>query len=95
MAELVDAHGSGPCGATRGGSSPLNRTKLSIAFKKRGRRSDLIKFAIWAIASERQLHSVRPKSGVNCVRPETERRHHLRQRGQKRPVGGCSTQPAR
>ncbi len=23
VAELADAHGSGPCGATRGGSSPL------------------------------------------------------------------------
>ena len=23
VAELVDAHGSGPCGAIRGGSSPL------------------------------------------------------------------------
>ena len=28
MAELADAHGSGPCGATRAGSSHVIRTKL-------------------------------------------------------------------
>ena len=27
MAELADAHGSGPCGATRAGSSPVIRTE--------------------------------------------------------------------
>ena len=27
MAELADAHGSGPCEATRGGSNPFDRTK--------------------------------------------------------------------
>lgn len=26
MAELADAHGSGPCGETRAGSSPVIRT---------------------------------------------------------------------
>lgn len=30
MAELADAHGSGPCEATRAGSSPVIRTKISI-----------------------------------------------------------------
>jgi hypothetical protein len=29
MAELVDAHGSGPCAARRGGSSPLLGTSDS------------------------------------------------------------------
>ncbi len=30
MAELVDAHGSGPCAARCGGSSPLLGTKSSL-----------------------------------------------------------------
>ena len=30
MAELADAHGSGPCGATRAGSSPVIRIKISM-----------------------------------------------------------------
>ena len=30
MAELVDAHGSGPCAARRGGSTPLLGTKRSV-----------------------------------------------------------------
>ena len=30
VAELVDAHGSGPCAARRGGSSPLLGTKIQI-----------------------------------------------------------------
>ena len=30
VAELVDAHGSGPCAARRGGSSPLLGTKTSV-----------------------------------------------------------------
>ncbi len=31
VAELADAHGSGPCGLTpRGGSSPLDRITLSM-----------------------------------------------------------------
>ena len=33
VAELVDAHGSGPCGAIRGGSSPLLGTKISKKFE--------------------------------------------------------------
>ena len=28
VAELVDAHGSGPCEATHGGSTPLDRTNI-------------------------------------------------------------------
>ena len=30
VAELVDAHGSGPCAARRGGSSPLLGTKIQV-----------------------------------------------------------------
>ena len=30
VAELVDAHGSGPCAARRGGSSPLLGTKIEV-----------------------------------------------------------------
>ncbi|MDF2676642.1 MAG: hypothetical protein K0Q97_947 [Bacillota bacterium] len=30
MAELADAHGSGPCGATCAGSSPVIRTEFSV-----------------------------------------------------------------
>ena len=32
MAELADAHGSGPCEATRGGSNPFDRTKKQMGF---------------------------------------------------------------
>ena len=32
VAELVDAQDSGSCGATRGGSSPLIRTKFTGSF---------------------------------------------------------------
>ncbi len=28
LAELADAHGSGPCEATHGGSNPLDRTNI-------------------------------------------------------------------
>lgn len=46
MAELADAHGSGPCGLTpRGGSSPLDRTNLTtnelLSFLSRRFRSFL------------------------------------------------------
>ena len=30
MAELADAHGSGPCEATHGGSNPLDRTNETL-----------------------------------------------------------------
>ena len=30
LAELADAHGSGPCEETHGGSNPLDRTNIVI-----------------------------------------------------------------
>ena len=30
LAELADAHGSGPCEATHGGSNPLDRTNVGM-----------------------------------------------------------------
>ena len=38
MAELADAHGSGPCGATRAGSSPVIRTKAPMMKLKNEQR---------------------------------------------------------
>ena len=32
MAELADAHGSGPCGATCAGSSPVIRIEITLFF---------------------------------------------------------------
>jgi hypothetical protein len=44
VAELADAHGSGPCGLTpRGGSSPLDRINLTM--------NELLNFLSWRFKS--------------------------------------------
>src|SRR5471032_2767587 len=79
VAELVDAHGSGPCAARRGGSSPLLGTKIQVRSnpKKTGkpRKSMRLRgFLFWTARCAPVTSSIFMNSGFggNAMRRHVE-----------------------
>ena len=99
MAELVDAHGSGPCAARCGGSSPLSGTKYKSARASGPFFHSLILFSAfsdvrWWIRASHFIHPT-ALEGLFRARESEEGRHHSRNRkskscGERRDSAGQS-----